>query len=398
MQNIILFDASEVRENLLPMTFTRPVADLRVGILTIREKWERMLDGIYSYLTVDYLQEKYPMVGVEESVFIAGNVCPTINLVSKIKSLNEGCALVSPTGDIIAYRGDVGRLNNHSFIRTIECDDDYISIAMLYDIFMENHRGIEADFALLTTGRKSQPLSETNTIIGSPTDADGNSMIFIEEGAVVEGAMLNVKNGPIYVGRNAEVMEGSCLRGPIALCDNAVINMGARVYGATTLGPYCKVGGEVNNVVMMGYSNKAHDGFLGNAVIGEWCNLGGGTTASNLKNDYTEIKLWNYPAHRFLRTGLQFCGLIMGDHSKTGINCMFNTATVLGVGVNIHGAGFPRNFVASFSEGSTIGFTDVSMTKFFDIARRMMARRGVELTEKDMRLFEAIYSIAENYK
>jgi UDP-N-acetylglucosamine diphosphorylase/glucosamine-1-phosphate N-acetyltransferase len=278
----------------------------------------------------------------------------------------------------------------------VSCQVFFLTIG--YDIFMENHRGIVEDFALLTHGRASQSLSDTNTVIGNPVDDNGNPMIFIEEGAVVEGAMLNVKNGPIYVGRNAEVMEGSCLRGPIALCEHAVVNMGTRMYGATTLGPYCKVGGEVNNVVMMGYSNKAHDGFLGNAVIGEWCNIGGGSTASNLKNDYTEIKLWNYPAHRFLRTGLQFCGLIMGDHSKSGINCMFNTATVLGVGVNIHGAGFPRNFVASFSEGSASGFTDVPLTKFFDIARRMMARRGLTLSEIDMRIFESIHAFADNYK
>ena len=398
MQNIILFDASEVRGNLLPMTFTRPVADLRVGILTIREKWERMLEGRYSYLTVDYLQEKYPMIEADESVFIAGNVCPTAVLIEKINALGVGCALVSSKGDVIAYKGDAENFNSRNFTREIVCDGDCLTVKMLYDIFMENHRGIVEDFALLTKNRTSQPLSDTNTIIGNPTDADGNSMIFIEEGAVVEGAMLNVKNGPIYVGRNAEVMEGSCLRGPIALCDNAVINMGARVYGATTLGPYCKVGGEVNNVVMMGYSNKAHDGFLGNAVIGEWCNIGGGSSASNLKNDYTEIKLWNYPAHRFLRTGLQFCGLIMGDHSKVGVNCMFNTATVLGVGVNIHGSGFPRNFVASFSEGGASGFADVPLTKFFDIAQRMMARRGLTLSDIDMRIFESIHAIADNYK
>ena len=398
MLNIILFDAVEVRENLLPMTFTRPVADLRVGILTIREKWERVLDGSYSYLTVDYLQEKFPVNEAEENLFVAGNICPTTELVAKIKMLNVGDVLISSQGVIIAFRGGLKDFSLRNFARKIECDDDCLTIKMLYDIFMENHRGIVEDFALLTHGRASQSLSDTNTVIGNPVDANGNPMIFIEEGAVVEGAMLNVKNGPIYVGRNAEVMEGSCLRGPIALCEHAVVNMGTRMYGATTLGPYCKVGGEVNNVVMMGYSNKAHDGFLGNAVIGEWCNIGGGSTASNLKNDYTEIKLWNYPAHRFLRTGLQFCGLIMGDHSKSGINCMFNTATVLGVGVNIHGAGFPRNFVASFSEGSASGFTDVPLTKFFDIARRMMARRGLTLSEIDMRIFESIHAFADNYK
>ncbi len=398
MLNIILFDAPEVRENLLPMTFTRPVADLRVGILTIREKWQHMLTGKYSYLTADYLQEKYPVRSADENLFIAGNVCPSTKLLSAIKALDQNEALLSQKGALMAFRGSIEAFNSHKFAKETVCNEDCLTISMLYDIFMNNHRGIVEDFALLTKKRKSQPLGDTNTIIGSPVDSDGNSMIFIEEGAVMEGAMLNVKNGPIYVGRDAEVMEGSCLRGPVALCEHAVINMGARVYGASTLGPYCKVGGEVNNIVMTGYSNKAHDGFLGNAVIGEWCNIGGGTTASNLKNDYTEIKLWNYPAHRFLRTGLQFCGLIMGDHSKTGINCMFNTATVLGVGVNIHGAGFPRNFVASFSEGSTSGFTDVPLTKFFDIAQRMMSRRGLVLTDVDKRIFTAIHSIADNYK
>ena len=398
MRNIILFDAVEVRENLLPMTFTRPVADLRVGILTIREKWERVLDGAYSYITTDYLCEKYPTIVGEDNLFIAGNVCPMRSLVARVEALKPGEALLSPNGALMAFRGSIDDFNARNFACEIVCDDDCLTIKMLYDIFMENHRGIVEDFALLTHGRISQPLSDTNTVIGASVDADGTPMIFIEEGAVVEGAMLNVKNGPIYVGRDAEVMEGSCLRGPVALCEHAVVNMCTRMYGATTLGPYCKVGGEVNNVVMMGYSNKAHDGFLGNAVIGEWCNIGGGSTASNLKNDYTEIKLWNYPAHRFLRTGLQFCGLIMGDHSKTGINCMFNTATVLGVGVNIHGAGFPRNFVASFSEGSVTGFADVPLAKFFDIARRMMARRGLTLTEVDMRIFESIHAIADNYK
>lgn len=398
MRNIVLFDETRVRENLLPLTFTRPVADLRVGILTIREKWQRVLLGDYSFLTVDYLQEKFPAMPVEDNLFIAGNVCPTALLVSKIEALKPGDALVSSSGEVIAYRGDADSFTTRAFANEVLCDSDALMLTMLYDVFVNNHRGIVEDFALLTRGRKSQPLSASNTLIGEPVDADGNPLIFIEEGAVVEGAMLNVKNGPIYVGRDAEVMEGCCLRGPIALCNHAVANMGARIYGATTLGPYCKVGGEVNNVVMQGYSNKAHDGFLGNAVIGEWCNIGGGTTASNLKNDYTEIKLWNYPAHRFLRTGLQFCGLIMGDHSKTGINCMFNTATVLGVGVNIHGAGFPRNFVASFSEGSTTGFTDVPLSKFFDIARRMMARRGLTLTDADIRIFEAIHTIADNFK
>lgn len=397
-RNIILFDNGDVRNNLLPLTFTRPIADLRVGVMTIREKWQRVFPGSYSYLTADYLQEKFPAAITDDNLFVAGNICPSPALVSNIETLGMGEALLSSKGEMMAFRGNMEDFNSRKFAREIICDDYCLTIAMLYDIFMENHRGIVEDYAILTRGRTGEPLSETNIVIGKPIGVDGTPLIFIEDGASVEGAVLNVKNGPIYVGRNAEVMEGSCLRGPVALCEHAIINMGTKVYGASTFGPYCKVGGEVNNVVMMGYSNKAHEGFLGNAVIGEWCNIGGGTTASNLKNDYTEIKLWNYPAHRFLRTGLQFCGLIMGDHSKTGINCMFNTATVLGVGVNIHGSGFPRNFVASFSEGGASGFSDVPLPKFFDIARRMMARRDKELSETDMRIFEAIYSIADNYK
>ena len=398
-KNVILFDDAVARENLLPMSFTRPLADFRFGINTIREKWEALLPGVYSYLTVNYLQEKYPMKldAEDDNIFISGNICPTDELVAGISGLSIGEAIVGTKG-LIAFRGSLADFEARNIENTVSVRETSLSINMLYDIFIGNDRAIKEDFKYMTRGRKSQPISNTNTIVGDLYDANGVPQIFIEEGAVVEAAILNVKNGPIYVGRDAEVMEGSCLRGPVAVCDHAVVNMATRIYGATTLGPYCKVGGELNNVVMIGYSNKAHDGFLGNAVIGEWCNIGGGTSASNLKNDYTEIKLWNYPAHRFLRTGLQFCGLIMGDHSKTGVNCMFNTATVVGVGVNIHGTGFPRNFVPSFSEGSTAGFTDVSLAKFFDIAQRMMARRKVELTETDRKIFQSIYNIADNYK
>lgn len=399
MKNIILFDDEVVRENMLPLSFTRPLADFRVGISTIREKWQRSLPGVYSFLTVDYLSGKYPAKYSEDddNIFIAGNVCPSRELVDAVKSMERGCAVVSDKG-LVAYRGSADDFKARRLTSEVTLAVSPLSVNMLYDIFMCNEQALANDFMEITSGRKSMTLSPTNTVVGEMFYPDGTPKIFIEEGAVVEAAVLNVKNGPIYIGRDAEVMEGSCIRGPFALCEHSVVNMGTRIYGATTLGPYCKVGGELNNVVMIGYSNKAHDGFLGNAVIGEWCNLGGGTVASNLKNDYTEIKLWNYRAHRFLRTGLQFCGLIMGDHSKSGINCMFNTATVIGVGVNIHGAGFPRNFVASFSEGSSSGFTDVSLNKFFDIARRVMARRNVELTEEDISIFESIYAIADNYK
>ncbi len=347
MKTYVLVDSPEAVGNLRPMTYCRPIAELRIGITTIREKWERQLGAKCTWQTVDYLQEKYPCAIEGEAEYIASNEIPGVGTV------------------------------NH-----------------LWDIFQLNGAAIVEDFRHITAGRQSEPICDSCTVIGDP------SLIFIEPGAVVQGAYLNTTKGPIYIGRDAEVMEGACLRGPLAVCEHAVVNMGAKIYGDTTIGPWCKVGGELNNVVMQAYSNKAHDGFLGNAVIGEWCNLGAGCVASNLKNDYTPIKLWNYPAQRFLPTGLQFCGVIMGDHTKCGINSMLNTATVLGVGCNIHGSGFPRPFVPSFSErgGAGAGYADVSMTKFFEIAARMMARRHVELTEVDKRIFYAVREIAENYR
>lgn len=360
LPDIILKDPEGVRENLLPLSFTRPLSELRLGILTLREKWERMLPGNYSWRTEPYLASKFPESAGPAAYVIDSDIIPTP-----------------------AIADAIGRGEDPEGVERIE---------HLYDIFMKNGDAIEADYRLLTAGRESMPLSASNTLIGD------RSLLFIEPGACVEGAILNTTRGPIYIGRDAEVMEGSCLRGPVAICEHATVNMGTKIYGATTIGPWCKVGGELNNVVMIGYSNKAHDGFLGNAVIGEWCNLGAGCVASNLKNDYTEIKLWNYPAHRFLKTGLQFCGLIMGDHSKAGINTMFNTATVVGVGVNIHGSGFPRNFIASFSEGGASGFSDVSLAKFYDIATRVMARRGKSLTDIDRGIFQYIYDFADRFK
>ncbi len=403
MRNIILYDEKEIRDNLLPLTYTRPISLLRIGILTIREKWERFFgeDTKISYRTSEYLQNKYPAQSSKDNIFIASHILPTKELADAILELNLGEALCYRDGDIravIAFRCSKQdfKKGNVTASKVLSKTPDHIRF--LYDIFVKNGDQLKSDFRLITAGRKSQPVSATNTIIGNALDEEGLPKIFIEEGAWVEGAFLNVTNGPIYIGKDAEVMEGSCIRAPFAACENAHVHMGTKVYGATTLGPYCKVGGEVNNVVMLGYSNKGHDGFLGNAVIGEWCNIGAGTSASNLKNDYTEIKLWNYPTGRFLKTGLQFCGLFMGDHSKAGVNCMFNTATVLGVGVNIHGAGFPRNFVPSFSEGSASGFVDVQLAKFFQIAERMMARRNQVLTDEDRNIFTHIYNQADNYK
>ena len=397
MKNIILFDINQQHLELLPLAFTRPIADIRIGILTIREKWERMLSGNYSYLTPDYMAGKYPAHFTDDNLFIAGHLIPDEELARQVNILNPGEALIDQQ-TVVAFRGSEADFRESRYAHTLESSRKLRYIQHLYDIFLLNGECLEADFKLITRGRTSQPLSPSNRIIGDPCFADGTSKIFVEPGAKAECAIFNVTDGPFYLGADSEVMEGSCIRAPFAACEHAYVNMGTKIYGATTLGPYCKVGGELNNVVMFGFSNKAHDGFLGNAVIGEWCNLGAGAVASNLKNDYSEIKLWNYPTRRFLRTHLQFCGLIMGDHSKAGINTMFNTATVIGVGVNIHGAGFPRNFVASFSEGGTAGFTDVQLPKFYAIAEKMMARRGRSLTEADKTIFEAIYNQAEQLK
>ena len=397
MKNIILFDINQQHLELLPLAFTRPIADIRIGILTIREKWERMLSGNYSYLTPDYMAGKYPAHFTDDNLFIAGHLIPDEELARQVNILNPGEALIDQQ-TVVAFRGSEADFQESRYAHTLESSRKLRYIQHLYDIFLLNGECLEADFKLITRGRTSQPLSPSNRIIGDPCFADGTSKIFVEPGAKAECAIFNVTNGPIYLGADSEVMEGSCIRAPFAACEHAYVNMGTKIYGATTLGPYCKVGGELNNVVMFGFSNKAHDGFLGNAVIGEWCNLGAGAVASNLKNDYSEIKLWNYPTRRFLPTHLQFCGLIMGDHSKAGINTMFNTATVIGVGVNIHGAGFPRNLVASFSEGGTAGFTDVQLPKFYAIAEKMMARRGRLLTEADKTIFEAIYNQAEQLK
>lgn len=400
-RNIVLFDLPGVHDQLLPLSYTRPVADFLLGTCTLREKWEALLPGLYSYFTASYLSEKYPMAEAPDTLFIASHIVAEPALAEALAGLAADTALTADNADgrelLVAYRGSAGSFREligreGVEVNAVKYDGRVAEVRSLTDIFRMNPARIEADFELFTQGREGQPVHRSNVVIGSP------EQIFIESGAVVEGVVLNASHGPIYIGRDVEVMEGSCLRGPIALLEHATVNMGTKIYPGTTIGPWCKVGGELNNVVMFGYSNKAHDGFLGNAVIGQWCNLGAGCVASNLKNDYTEIKLWNYPAHRFLRTGLQFCGLIMADHSKAGINTMFNTATVVGVGCNIHGSGFPRNFVASFSEGGAAGFSDVAMSKFFDIARRAMARRHVELTQTDIDIFEAIRDIAETYK
>lgn len=402
MKKIILFDTHRVYANLLPLSFTRPVSDFRVGITTIREKWSSLLPGDYSLLPVGYLRERFSVnlpAETDDILFIAGNILPDEDVAARVDALGVGEAF-SCDGELLAFRGGFDR-----FHELVSCGGegtptvDLRRVRYVFDIFLRNPEMVREDFFRLTDGRVPAPLPASNTYIGPYEDECGRPLLFIEEGASVEGATINTKGGPIYIGEDVEIMEGVSLRGPIAFCRHSQARIGAKLYDGSTFGPYCKVGGEVANTVMFGYSNKSHDGYLGNAVIGEWCNIGAGTNASNLKNDYSKIRIWNYASKSFMRTDLQFCGLIMGDHSKAGVNCMFNTATVLGVGVNVHGAGFPRVFVPSFSEGSaTAGFTDVPMKKFEQIAARVMARRGIEVTDEDRAIFERIRKVASMFK
>lgn len=395
---IVLFDTPYTYENLLPLSYTRPIAAFRVGIVTIAEKWQHFLPGDYCYYPKDYLREKFECVCDEDDcLFIAGNRLPDEACVKEVLELQKGKALRDEFG-VWAFRGSREELDSLPEDAGELSKSESRRINYVFDVFLRNAEEIKSDFKWVTAGRKGVAPSDFTTIIGDLVMPDGTPALFIEPGATVDAAVINLKDGPIYIGTDTHIMEGSVLRGPLAICNNAKIRMGAKIYSGSTFGPYCKVGGEIDNSVLFGYSNKAHDGYLGNAVIGEWCNIGAGTNASNLKNDYSKIRIWNYDLKRFMRTDLQFCGLIMGDHSKAGVNCMFNTATVVGVGVNFHGAGFPRQFIPSFQTGSPAGYSDVSIDAFMTIAQRVMIRRGIELSDVDRRIFEQIYKSAERFK
>ena len=344
MMNYILFDGTS-RNNLLPFTYTRPVADIRIGILTIREKWEKMLGVKTSTLTKTYLQEKFPMLKASDEILINASYLPTEKLVAMTRKLRDNQAIYYQDEIICVHTSERQDEVHPKDYEAIQYPDDLLQIKNTWDIFRLNEQALKADFKLLTNGRKSAPIPKN-------VQAKNPDNIFIESGAEVNHCSLNAEKGPIYIGTNSLIMEGALIRGGFALCEYGVVKMGAKIYGATTIGPYSKVGGELNNVVLFGYSNKGHDGFLGNSVIGEWCNLGADTNNSNLKNNYAEVRLWSYETEGFAKTGLQFCGLMMGDHSKCGINTMFNTGTVVGVSANIFGDGFPRNFIPSFSWGA----------------------------------------------
>lgn len=392
-KNIILF-GDDNWFHLLPLTFTRPIAELRVGILTIKEKWEIHLNGHVSFITQDYLAEKYPINIEDDNLLINSTLLPSITILNYIKQLQLNEALL--LGDeLLAARLSADQFDllsdDPASLKTLKGINlegvaglDISRIMRPYDIFMLNGQEIQHDFDIITKGRKSQPISDTNKIIGKHP-------VFLEEDAVMECCIINTEGGPVYIGKKALVMEGCLIRGSLAVCEGAVIKMGAKIYGPTTAGPYCRLGGEVNNSVLFANSNKGHDGYLGNSVIGEWCNLGADTNTSNLKNNYLPVKIWSYVKEGFEDTGLQFCGLIMGDHSKAGINTMFNTGTVVGVASNIFGDGFPRTYIPSYSWGGASGFTTHQLKKALETAEIVMKRRNQDMSEEDKKILEYIF-------
>jgi len=392
--NYILFDDGAWND-MRPLSFTRPVAEMRVGILTIREKWERLLASKLSFLTKEYLSEKFPIRLQEENLLVNGSILPNPKLIEAINSLKLDEYLIA--GEVVLAANfkseDVNLVTEEEILekQAVEYSGEFIRVDKPYQIFGLNDQALRDDFEMLTAGRKSQEISSTVNVLGKEN-------IFLEEGAKVEFATLNAQKGPIYIGKDAEIMEGVLVRGPLAMCEHSVLNLGTKIYGATTLGPYCKCGGELNNVVMFGYSNKAHDGFLGNAVLGEWCNIGADTNNSNLKNNYSPVKLWSYTTQSFARTGLQFCGTIMGDHSKLGINTMLNTGTVIGVSANVFGAGFPRNFIPSFSMGGNHGFKEYRLKATFEVADLVMQRRGIEFNEIEKNILSHIFDMTKDYR
>lgn len=382
----LVFSDAQFWENFLPLTYTRPTAELRCGILTFSERWQKLLESSeVSFITEDYLQEKFPKPKKVESLFLVPNFLPSESVLNQIKGLKLGEALVYKD-ELLAAKVNMQDFSLKQIEKMTDITEELIFFKNATDLFSLNEKAINFDFELLTKNKTSQKLSSTNGFLGDEKD------LFIEEGAEIEFATINCKTGKIYIGKNAEIMEGSNIRGPLSLGENSKINMGAKIYGATTIGPQCKVGGEVNNIVIFGFSNKGHEGFLGNSVLGEWCNIGADTNSSNLKNNYAMVKLWNYKTKKFQNTGLQFCGLIMGDHSKAAINTQFNTGTVVGVGANIFKSGFPPNLIENFSWGGMKGDSKFNLEKAYEVAEKAMERRKLPLTEIDKGILKFVYS------
>lgn len=391
--NVALFDHPELRKQLLPFTYTRPVAEIRLGILTIREKWQHYLGEPVSHITQDYLARKFPGPGNKRDLLaINGSVCPDTNFVTAIQALEPNSGL-SQNGVLLAVR--MPEYNNIAELATEpgeEYNGELVIISRPWHIFKEAGRQIIADYNLLTQNRTSAIIDDAHTIVYNLEN------IFLEEGVQVKAAILNADNGPIYLGRNSTVEEGAVIRGPFALGEGSTVNAQARMRGDISIGPQCKVGGEVSNSVIFGHSNKGHDGFLGNSVLGEWCNIGAGTNVSNLKNNYDKVKVWDYAEEKFINTGEQFCGLMMGDHSKCAINTMFNTGTIVGVAANIFGAGFPRALIPSFSWGGHAGFSTFRANKVKEMATVSMARRDGVYDEEEEKIMNHLFRVTKKFR
>jgi UDP-N-acetylglucosamine diphosphorylase/glucosamine-1-phosphate N-acetyltransferase len=392
MNSIVLFDDPAIRGSLLPFTFTRPVADIRVGILKISEKWQKYTSSEVYFLTQEYLQKKFPRPS-EAALAVNGAWLPDSDSAKILEKLSPKQALFWGKTLLATYIGETEKnLSSAAEKEAIQLDQEPVLLQKTWNIFQFNASEIRKDFVLITSGRVSQPINDAHTIVYAPEN------VFIEEGSKIKAAVLNAEGGPIYIGKNTEIQEGSLIRGPFALCEGSTVNMGAKLRGDTTVGPFSKVGGEISNSVIFGYANKGHEGFLGNSVLGEWCNLGADTNTSNLKNNYAPVKLWDYTKGGFANTGLQFCGLMMGDHSKCGINTMFNTGTVVGVGSNIFGDGYPRNFIPSFAWGGAAGFSTFTFPKFEETAKAVFGRRGKEWTQVDKEIMEQIFDLTKSYR
>lgn len=378
--NVVLFDDPVIRVDLMPFTLTRPVGAIRVGALTIQEKWSLFRKEPVGFATEDYLSGKFKGGDAGENLFVNGALCPDESLDQAFRSLAAGESLIKGT-TLLATRNTKPEVTS----KTKTYSGDITLIDQVWKIFQNNGDQIRVDFDRMTKGRNSKPISDPHT------RTYGAENIFLEEGVKLQACVLNAVGGPIYLGKNSEVQEGALIRGPFSLGEGSVVNMGAKIKGDTTVGPQCKVGGEISNAVFFGYSNKAHDGFLGNSVIGEWCNLGADTNTSNLKNNYENVKIWSYRKGGFQNTGLMFCGLMMGDHSKCGINTMFNTGTVTGVSANIFGDGYPRTFIPSFAWGGAAGFSTFQLEKAFETAGKAMDRRHVVLGAADKKILETVF-------
>ncbi len=376
--HIHLSESQQQHDELLPLTYTRPVAAIKIGILSIAEKWARQLAAkSFSYGTSAYLAPSFPTNYSSGDLQINAGLLPNTSLIHAISQLPEHGSLRGSNGDWLARRGG-GNLE-------ITFTTPYNLIKRTWDIFRWTRQEIENDFAFLTKGRKSGEITDPHSVVY------GNQL-FVEDGVQVRSAIIDTEQGPVYLDRNSEVHEGAVIKGAFYLGEGSQVNAGAKIRGDTSIGHYCKVGGEVSNSALLGYCNKAHDGFLGNSVIGEWCNLGAGTNNSNLKNNYSEIKMWDYLTGSFIETGLQFCGLIMGDHSKCGINTMFNTGTTVGTSANIFGSGFPRNVIPSFSWGGASGFSTYQLNKALDTARLVMERRNVKISTEVESIMSHIFT------